>query len=389
MNTVQTFPKLRREMLSRLEKGPRLSCGFSLVEVMVAVAIALIGIVVIFQVLQVWEERKRTTSSGSDAQVTGAIAIYNLDRDIKQAGYGIGMSTYLGCTVNAYDTSRGTPAFTFPLYPVQIIDGASGAADQIIILYGSSPSFVANQTFTTSSATAKRTSVRSGFNKGDLVIVAGNGVGSAANCDLVEITSNTNADALTIDHAVGAYTNEYPSQSVTARYNNPAGTGGTYSSGGLHNLGPGNLLSPATLAQPRRNTWAIRTNNALAWSDSLHDNATWNEVAEGIINLQAEYGLDANNDNQIAAAEWTTTTPTDWSKVRAIRIGLLSRSQQYEKLAVTTTAPSWAGGSFTMTNLDGSAGSTAPGDDTDWRHYRYRVFERVIPLRNVIWGTAP
>ena len=56
-------------------------------------------------------------------------------------------------------------------------NGASGASDQIVVLYGSSPSFVANQTFTTSTATSKKTSVRSGFNKGDLVIVAGNGVG--------------------------------------------------------------------------------------------------------------------------------------------------------------------------------------------------------------------
>ena len=45
--------------------------------------------------LKPWEERKRTTSSGSDAQITGSIAIFNLDRDIKQAGYGIGMATNL------------------------------------------------------------------------------------------------------------------------------------------------------------------------------------------------------------------------------------------------------------------------------------------------------
>lgn len=354
---------------------------------MVAVAIALIGIVVIFQVLQVWEERKRTTSSGSDAQVTGAIAIYNIERDIKQAGYGFGMSTYMGCLVNAYDTQRGTPAFTFRLYPLEIVDGASGASDQLRVLYGTSNTFVGNQTFTTSTATAKKASVRSGFNKGDLVIVAGNGTASAANCNLVEITDNTNADALTIDHGVGTYVN-YLSQTVTARFNDPAGTGTTYSSGGLQNLGPGNLTAGSAQAMPRWNTWAIRTNNALAWSDGLHDSATWNEVAEGIVNLQAEYGVDADSNNQIAATEWTTVTPTDWTKVRAVRIGLLARSQQYEKLAVTTTAPSWEGGAFVMTNLDGTTDST-PGDANDWRHYRYRVYQRVIPLRNVIWGTAP
>ena len=41
-----------------------------------------------------------------------------------------------------------------------------------------------------------------------------------------------------------------------------------------------------------------------------------------------------------------------------------------------------------MTDLNGTT-DTNPNDANNWRHYRYRVFERVIPLRNVIWGTAP
>jgi type IV pilus assembly protein PilW len=98
--------------------------------------------------------------------------------------------------------------------------------------------------------------------------------------------------------------------------------------------------------------------------------------------------VDANNDNMIDSSEWTITTPTDWTKVRAIRVGLLARSQQYDKLAVTATAPSWGGGAFTMANVDGTT-DTTPGDANDWRHYRYRVYEKVIPLRNLIWGTAP
>src|SRR5690348_4873340 len=101
--------------------------GFSLIEIMVGVAIGMIGIVVIFQALSVWESRKRTTSSGSDAQVAGTLAMFNLERDVRLAGYGFGMSSLLGCTVSAYDTSRATPSFTFGLYPVQIVQGAAGA----------------------------------------------------------------------------------------------------------------------------------------------------------------------------------------------------------------------------------------------------------------------
>lgn len=358
--------------------------GFSMVEVMVAVAIALIGIIVIFQVLALWDERKRTTSSGSDAQVSGTIAMYNLDRDIRLAGFGFGMSTYMGCLVQAYDTQRGTPSFTFRLYPVEIIDGASGAPDQIRVLYGTSQTVVGNQSFTTSTATSKKTSGRAGFNKGDLVLVAGNGT----DCAMVEISDNTNADSLSIAHESVAYTN-YLSQAVTARYNNPAGTGTTFSSGVLHNLGPGNVAAGTTgVSIPRWNTWQIAANNTLSWSDALHDTSTSYDVAEGIVDLQAEYGVDANNDNMISSTEWSVTTPTTWSKVRAVRVALLARSQQYEKLAVTTTAPSWSGGSFTMTDLGGTS-DTNPATAANWRNYRYRVYEKVIPLRNMIWGTAP
>ncbi|MEI2695121.1 MAG: hypothetical protein V9E90_08625 [Saprospiraceae bacterium] len=71
-----------------------------------------------------------------------------------------------------------------------------------------------------------------------------------------------------------------------------------------------------------------------------------------------------------------------------MRVALLARSDQFEKAAITATAPTWAGGGFTMTNLDGSAGNTVPTDPAqDWRHYRYKVFESIVPLKNVMWGS--
>jgi hypothetical protein len=43
---------------------------------------------------------------------------------------------------------------------------------------------------------------------------------------------------------------------------------------------------------------------------------------------------------------------------------------------------------FLMTNVDGSADSYSDTDanPNNWRYYRYRVYERVIPLRNMLWG---
>ena len=41
-----------------------------------------------------------------------------------------------------------------------------------------------------------------------------------------------------------------------------------------------------------------------------------------------------------------------------------------------------------MTNVDGTPDSfgDADADPNNWRYYRYRVYERVIPLRNMLWG---
>jgi type IV pilus assembly protein PilW len=348
--------------------------GLSLVEVMVGVLIGLIGIVVIFQVLALSEERKRTTGAGSDAQISGSIGMYNLERDLRLAGYGFGTSTFLGCTVSAYDAQRTTTNFTFALAPVVLTNGVGGAPDTIAVLYGSSSMFVNTQTYSTASATSKRTQGRTGFLPGDVVVVAN----STPACALVEITANTNADGATIDHATGSYVNAL-SQTVTARYNPPAGSPISSGQGNLYNLG----------ASPRLNLWQI-SGNKLRVTDNLHwigASGTAIEVADGVIDLQAEYGVDGDNNNRIDDTEWTSSAPADWTNLLAIRVALLARSQQYEKLSVTTTAPAWAGGSFVMKNVDGTT-DTSPGNANDWRRYRYRVYQVTIPLRNMIWGTT-
>lgn len=351
--------------------------GFSLVEILVAVVIALLGIVIMFQVMDNAESRKRTTAAGGDAQVAGSISMYNLERDVRLGGYGFGNAASMGCLVNAYDASRSTAAFSFPMVPIQIVDGASGAPDQIISFYGSSALSPLSQNFDTSTTTTKKvasTSNRAGLMRGDLALIANGG-----NCALVEITDNTNVDQRTVSHVSGNYIN---SANVTwaSRFNAPAGF--TTTSGSIYNLGARDL--------PRRNIWQITNGRMLTVRDDLHAVTAANavEIGEGIVNMQAEYGLDTTATRDYLVDTWQSTAPTDWTRVIAIRVAILSRSQQYDATNVTTTAPQWAGGSFTMTNLDGTA-DTAPNDPNDWRHYRYRVYEASIPLRNMIWGTSP
>lgn len=99
--------------------------GFSLVEVMVGVVIAMLGIIIIFQVFSVSEGIKRTTTSGGDALQNGASALLAMERSLKEAGYGIFSSTNLA------------PLPTDPLgtAPVVITAGAANASDSIVLRY--------------------------------------------------------------------------------------------------------------------------------------------------------------------------------------------------------------------------------------------------------------
>ncbi len=61
--------------------------GFTLVEIMVAMAIGMLGIIIIMQMSFTFEGQKRTTTGGDDAQNAGAIALYSLQQNLQQAGY--------------------------------------------------------------------------------------------------------------------------------------------------------------------------------------------------------------------------------------------------------------------------------------------------------------
>ena len=52
------------------------AAGFSLVEVMVAMVIGLLGIIVMMQMFSVFEGQKRTTTGGDDANSSGAVSLY-------------------------------------------------------------------------------------------------------------------------------------------------------------------------------------------------------------------------------------------------------------------------------------------------------------------------
>lgn len=360
--------------MSRLSAPHPPQHGFSLVEVMVAMVIGLLGMIVIFQVFAISETQKRTTTGGSDAQTSGNIALFSIEREMRLGGYGFASTTLLNCDIQAFDEQRPSPGtFNFRLVPVEITQGAAaatgtGAPDVVSIFYSASAKVIDSRPFTKASSTNANYKVtnsqRDGYAANDLVLAVGSGGTNA--CVLGQVTDIP---------GIPGQTDVIEATPGQGRYNPGSGIDGP-TGGTLYNLG----------ASPRNPLFSIKNSDRLVVQDNINyvdtDGDGINdmlELAEGIVNLQAQYGADTDNDGVVAPAEFSDAEPATsviWGRLRAVRIAVLARNGQFEKTAVTPVAPSWSGGTFTMTN---------PADGTNWQNYRYRVYETVVPLRNMIW----
>jgi len=394
----------------------------SMVELMVAMAIALIGTIIIFQVFEVSEGIRRTTTSGGDAQQNGAIGLYVIENDLRNAGMGFNDTPYAGCNASAYDSTRAPTNFTLMMVPASITGGgAATAADSLSIFYGSQY-LVANSTTITAAMGAPTSNVkiipsgRYGFRTGDLLLLYE--PGAAPVCELMEVTALPGSDEIT--HDATAYTLDWVSSGpvgTTSRFNPAGGShqfagvgatatrvfniGNPYDANGVYNVN-----GPTT---PVYNTYAI-TNGQLTVA-SKFSSAAAVPIADNIVHMRALYGLDdgVNNntvtfnafyiagdgivDRFVDAPTFDAMATKPWQYVAMIRVVLVARSANAERPSggggcdTTTVAPTWSGSALGgapfnfQTALDLSA-------DPNWQCYRYKVFETTIPLRNWIWKSS-
>jgi type IV pilus assembly protein PilW len=406
--------------------------GFSMVELMVAMAIALIGMIIIFQVFETSEGIKRTTTSGGDAQQNGILALYNIEADLRNGGMGFNETSYTECraagtTILAYDSARGTPdwatvANPLLLVPVFITAGANAQTpDQIKVFYGSNTQ-VMSASILAADMTAPGTGQillqsNYGFREGDLIIVLQ--PGSGKNCALMEVTAPSSGGNPALLHDTTNYSLAWMTGTPvkTARFNKPGGFGvfytgaGTNSATRIFNLG--NLYdSSGTL--PVLNTYSISGGNLIVQNDfnivpAGNPSAglpVTNPIADNIVHLRAQYGLDDGVDNgsvtyhtNFVASDgivdrFISTTPANWAQVVSIRVAILARSALPEKPSsgaggtcdATQAVPTWSGAAEAAgRGFDLTATVTAPDD---WRCYRYRLFETTIPPRNWIWRAS-
>lgn len=333
-------------------RSPRMrkhQAGFSLVEIMVGIVIGMLAIIVMLQTFSLFEGRKRTTTSGSDAMSEGVMALYALQRDIRQAGYGVSALDILGCPVTISGVSIDLAPVTINP-PTAVIPraGIDANTDTLLVIYGNSEG---------------QPQGRSDLTALPLPAAANYHVQLGSPCTLF------------------APPNVAP----------PLPASGT-----LYDLGPA----------PRILAYAVRSGN-LTMCDYLardcSDAANYAPIANNIVSLRAQYGHDTATPNPLPAGlmagvpdpltgifpayrvdsyDQSQTLPAGataackWARTGAVRLALVARSALFEKDAVTAAAPVWEGSDGAPIDLSANG---------DWGYYRYKVFQTIVPLRNVTW----
>lgn len=341
-------------------------------EIMVALAIGMITMIVVLQLYGASEANKRTTTGSDDAQMSGVIALFNLQHEITQGGYGFSSLNLFGCNLQL---RSGVTLNN--LAPVTInhasITGADANTDTLLIAYGNSESTPEGDLiYTQPSTNVYAMASPNSFNVGDNVIAEPSPRPSSCNLvlDQVQTAAPSNSANVTMTTGVSGVAN-----------------------GMLYNLGD----QPTVVAYKVHNGNLVKC-DYLQNDCSINDDAIWVAVAGNIASMRAQYGRDDSGVHPTMTGTVTTydqtvqspsTSPAvssvqcGWARISAIRVALVARNGQFDKSKPTTSAPSWDGNSGNPIDLSGTSTYLPAG--TTWQGYRYKVFQTVVPLRNINW----
>lgn len=373
-----------------MTRRPHDARGFTLIELLIGVALSLIGLAAVGQIMLTFNQQRATITHTQSTQNNGVMALYRLEKDIAQAGYGMmnlqncDRIHYVSGGVGNYESPYGTTDLpgssnvALTTLPVRIIDGGVDAggdlrSDTIEVQYGSSTSGAPAIPITAAQAggysSSYSTASSLGLVSGDLFVANVDNL-----CTLAAVT-NTNPVVTPIEHAVGD-----PYNTATA----PGGSGwNTVVAGSLVAANPPFIANLGAFVSRRYTVAGSGATSALNVAELPAFAA--NTLVDDIVLVKAQYGLaaDANGQTVTGWASGTTAiTNVNTARVIAVRVGVVARSPIYEKNDVN--APT------TLTVLPAiSSGGATIGLPVTWdvpdTHYRYRAFSVIIPLKNVIW----
>ena len=329
--------------------------GFSLVELMIGMTLGLVGMLIVAQVMSTNASFQATTNAAGEAQTIGNLSLYTIERDLKQAGFGISTPALLGCLLTGRNNSSAID-ISEPLYPVNINDGATNEdPDSISIAYGTSETRMGSVALAAAydgSDADINVQNRFGYYVGDFFVLS-QITSPATNCVLGQITALPTTSLTAVSHA------------STADFNRTGGENTAFNPqiAEFYNLGSGFTF----------NTYSVNANHQLVQTSNLSGNSA--AIAENVFIFKARYG---HWDGAGTTDTWDAIVPTsatNWGRTTNVRIGLAVKNPQREAALVSeSTLQLWPDG--TTVTLS-----------TEDRHYRYRTYNSVVPIRNMIWRT--
>lgn len=373
--------------------------GFSLIELMISVVIGLLAVMFATRIMTDSERTKDGSLAGSDSMQNGMTAMFSISADAEQAGFNINDPLLNGCDLIFEDTREfemagADGASEQPLAPAVIVAGGTGS-DQLSLYAGSSQAGNGTMRMLTNYNGGSQMQVDRngyGFSRGDVIVVTSEA--AEGKCALAQISGFVEAGT-TRSIAFG---------DTSLRYN--TGALGRNFTGGvtrIFNLGPEAGLS--------FHTWSVSGGVLRLRGTNLPGaSAVAQPVADNIVAFKAQYGLDTRTgtafepEKGMQVSAWSATMtdadgdgtaggPGDYQRIAALRIAVVARSKTPQRPDAQGNCDATPE-ALTVFERDQPSGVSAvpavldlavAGDTVNWRCYRYRAFETIVPLRNAGW----
>jgi type IV pilus assembly protein PilW len=300
--------------------APRFHAGFSLTELMVAMALSLVLLAGTLVVFTSGRESYVNIDHLSRVQENGRYAIDQILRDLRAAGYNgcvktptttttLNTPTALAWNFNAPVAGfNGSATVWSPALDASLTGFSPTVNNDVLVIRMPKAGVIAGRVTTLMAAGTSAIAVTATTP----APVALNDTVMVSNCEArayFEVTGYSTAGTVgTITHAASAATTYSP---------------GNASADVVTAFGPGSEVIPVMT-----NTYFIAPSTATATIGSLWRKPSTGpveELVEGVNSLQIMYGIDTDNDQQVNTYV-TAQGVTDWATVISVRVALLIQS---------------------------------------------------------------
>ena len=369
--------------------------GFTLIEVMIGLALSLIAMVVVLQVFSVSSSRKSVIVGGAEAQQIASVASFQMGRIFRIGGSGFANArSAIGCPIAATKSSQILPIpallsapfdgvdQTIRVIPVLVYAGSGGnGSDVLVTISDSSEVSTAEYDFDgAAGATSIVVKNSNGIRAKDFLLATNPVDPLVANPDVCTVVQ-VNSTFAAYDYAAASRL-----ATVTAI---PLGVTSVYNTSGALSLYPLSTRMLNLGQSPSFHIYGVDDKNRLLQKDLLQlSGGATSVMAENIVDFRVLYGVDTDDDGVLN--DWVAPTGT-WSaatlsagttaatrqikQILAIRIALVVRSSEAAADAEPKT-------SYVMFN-DIAALKQTVTIATNHQKRRHQVLESIVPLRNL------